>query len=183
MREITIADRYRLPRSMVLHLLGYRDRWAIRLPSGEHAIPVTWPTDTLERMHEGQIRRREGRPKKPPVSLGAMRQARLAENSDAVGDVLAALRAKPGSVSFGVSDSSAMLSGYLMNMLAKADMQAISYKGAGPLMIDLAGGHVPLAIGAVSSVQAAVRTGRVTMLGVTSKSAAFPDVQIGRAHV
>jgi tripartite-type tricarboxylate transporter receptor subunit TctC len=34
---------------------------------------------------------------------------------------------------------------------------------------------VPLAIGAVSSVQAAVRSGRVRMLGVTSPSAAFPD--------
>ncbi len=43
------------------------------------------------------------------------------------------------------------------------------------LMTDAMGGHVPLAIGAVSSVQAAVRSGRVRMLGVTSHSAAFPD--------
>ena len=71
MREITIADRYRLPRSMVLHLLGYRDRWALLLPSGEHAIPVTWPTDTLERMHEGLIRRREGRPDRKSTRLNS----------------------------------------------------------------------------------------------------------------
>jgi tripartite-type tricarboxylate transporter receptor subunit TctC len=43
-------------------------------------------------------------------------------------------------------------------------------------MIDASGGHVPLAIGAVSSVQAAVRAGRVRMLGVTSPTPAFPDV-------
>lgn len=95
-------------------------------------------------------------------------------------DVLAALRAKPGSVSFGVSDSSAMLSGYLMNMLAKADMQAISYKGAGPLMIDLAGGHVPLGIAAVSSVQGQVKNGRVKIVGIGSPtpSSLFPQAPL-----
>lgn len=95
-------------------------------------------------------------------------------------DVLSALRAKPGSVSFGVSDSSAMLSGHLLNMLAKADMEPISYKGAGPLMIDLAGGHVPLGIAAVSSVQGQVRNGRVKILGVGSltPSTLFPQAPL-----
>ena len=95
-------------------------------------------------------------------------------------DVLSALRTKPGSVSFGVSDSSAMLSGHLLNMLAKVDMQAISYKGAGPLMIDLAGGHVPLGIAAVSSVQGQVKNGRVKIVGVgsTTPSTLFPQAPL-----
>ena len=61
-------------------------------------------------------------------------------------------------------------------MLAKAEMPAISYKGAGPLMIDLAGGHVPLGIAAVSSVQGQVKGGRVRILGVGSAnpSSLFP---------
>ena len=63
-------------------------------------------------------------------------------------------------------------------MLAKVKMVIVPYKGAGPLMIDASGGHVPLAIGAVSSVQTAVRAGRVRMLGVTSHSDAFPDVPL-----
>jgi len=63
-------------------------------------------------------------------------------------------------------------------MLAKIRMEIVPYKGAGPLMIDASGGHVPLAIGAVSSVQSAVRAGRVRMLGVTSRSEAFPDVPL-----
>jgi len=54
----------------------------------------------------------------------------------------------------------------------------VPYKGAGPLMIDASGGHVPLALGAVSSVQAAVRSGRVRILGVTSHSPAFPDAPL-----
>jgi tripartite-type tricarboxylate transporter receptor subunit TctC len=67
---------------------------------------------------------------------------------------------------------------YYFNILAKVKIETIPYKGAGPMMVDVAGGHVPLAIGAVSSVQAAVRTGRVSMLGVTSKSVTFPDVPV-----
>jgi tripartite-type tricarboxylate transporter receptor subunit TctC len=92
-------------------------------------------------------------------------------------DVLSTLRTQPSTLSFGVSDSSAMLSGHLFNMLAKSDMQAISYKGAGPLMIDLAGGHVPLGIAAVSSVQGQVKGGRVRILGVgsTQASSLFPQ--------
>ncbi|WP_158269506.1 tripartite tricarboxylate transporter substrate binding protein [Limnohabitans sp. JirII-29] len=92
-------------------------------------------------------------------------------------DVLALERAKSASLSFGVSDSSAALSGHLFNMMGKTNMQSVSYKGAGPLMTDLAGGHVPLGIAAVSSVQTQVRAGRVRILGVGSAkpSPLFPD--------
>jgi tripartite-type tricarboxylate transporter receptor subunit TctC len=93
-------------------------------------------------------------------------------------DVLAMERANSGNLSFGVSDSSAALSGHLFNMMGKTNMQNVSYKGAGPLMTDLAGGHVPLGIAAVSSVQTQVRAGRVRILGVgsTKPSSLFPDV-------
>jgi tripartite-type tricarboxylate transporter receptor subunit TctC len=92
-------------------------------------------------------------------------------------EVLAMERAKPGGLAFGVSDSSAALSGHLFNMMGKTNMQNVSYKGAGPLMTDLAGGHVPLGIAAVSSVQTQVRAGRVRILGVgsTKPSSLFPD--------
>ncbi len=81
-------------------------------------------------------------------------------------DVLAMERANAGSLAFGVSDSSAAMAGHLFNMMGKTHMQSVSYKGAGPLMTDLAGGHVPLGIAAVSSVQSQVRAGRVRILGV-----------------
>ena len=63
-------------------------------------------------------------------------------------------------------------------LLAKVKMEIVPYKGAGPLMIDASGGHIPVAIGAVSSVQAAVRSGRVRILGVTSHSPPFPDAAL-----
>ena len=95
-------------------------------------------------------------------------------------DVIAMLRAKPGSLSFGTSDSSSAFAGHLFNMMAKIDLQSVSYKGAGPLMTDLAGGHVPLGIAAVSSVQGQVRANRVRLLGVASlkPSPLFPDAPV-----
>ena len=92
-------------------------------------------------------------------------------------DVIALLRAKPGSLSFGTSDSSSLLTGHLFNMLAKTELQSVPYKGAGPLMTDLAGGHVPIGFAAVSSVQGQVRANRVRLLGVGSltPSPLFPD--------
>jgi tripartite-type tricarboxylate transporter receptor subunit TctC len=114
-----------------------------------------------------------------PITLVSVSPFALVTPADSpyktVKDVLVALRSS-SALSFGVSDSSAMLSGQLLNMLAKAEMPAISYKGAGPLMIDLAGGHVPLGIAAVSSVQGQVKGGRVRILGVGSAtpSSLFP---------
>ena len=102
-----------------------------------------------------------------------------------VKELIAIMRAKPGSVSFGTSDSSSAFAGHLFNMLAKTDLQSVSYKGAGPLMTDLAGGHVPLGIAAVSSVQGQVKAGRVRILGVASQkpSALFPEAPVIAADV
>jgi tripartite-type tricarboxylate transporter receptor subunit TctC len=91
-------------------------------------------------------------------------------------DLVTLARARPGQLNMANAGNS--LPTYYFNILAKVKIETIPYKGAGPMMIDVAGGHVPLAIGAVSSVQAAVRSGRVSMLGVTSKSATFPDVPV-----
>ena len=95
-------------------------------------------------------------------------------------DVIALSRAQPGSVSFGTSDSSSLFAGHLFNMLAKTDMQSVPYKGAGPLMTDLAGGHVQIGFAAVSSVQGQVRANRVRLLGVASPkpSPLFPDAPV-----
>jgi len=92
-------------------------------------------------------------------------------------ELIALEKSKPGSVSFGTSDSSAEFVGHLFNMLAKVNMQGLSYKGAGPMMTDVAGGHVPIGIAAISSVQGQIKAGRVKMLGLASSkpSTLFPD--------
>jgi tripartite-type tricarboxylate transporter receptor subunit TctC len=91
-------------------------------------------------------------------------------------ELVALARARPGQIN--MANAGTSLPSHLFNSLAKVQIETVPYKGAGPMMIDAMGGHVHLAIGAVSSVQAAVRTGRVRMLGVTSQSAAFPEVPL-----
>jgi len=88
-------------------------------------------------------------------------------------ELIALARARPGELNMGTAGN--VLTTHLFSMLANVTIVPVPYKGAGPLMIDASGGHVTLAIGAVSSVQAAVRSGHVRLLGVTSHSAAFPD--------
>lgn len=82
-------------------------------------------------------------------------------------------RARPGQIN--MANAGTPLTSHLFNLLAKVKIETVNYKGAGPMMIDAMGGHVHLAIGAVSSVQAGLRTNRVRLLGVSSPSLAFPD--------
>ncbi len=93
-----------------------------------------------------------------------------------IAELIALARARPGQIN--MANAGASLPSHFFNMLAKVNIVNVPYKGAGPMMIDAMGGHVHLAIGAVSSVQAAVRSGRVRMLGATSPSLAFPEVPV-----
>lgn len=91
-------------------------------------------------------------------------------------ELVALARTRPGQIN--MANAGTSLPSHLFNMLAKVKIETVPYKGAGPMMIDAMGGHVHLAIGAVSSVQSAVRGGRMRMLGVTSPSLAFPEVPV-----
>jgi tripartite-type tricarboxylate transporter receptor subunit TctC len=54
----------------------------------------------------------------------------------------------------------------------------VPYKGGGPAMIDLVGGQVSLMFATVSTALPHIKSGRIRVLGLTSRtrSAAFPDV-------
>lgn len=95
-------------------------------------------------------------------------------------ELIALAKARPGQLNYADSGPSAKIAGQLFNMLAGVNIQNISYKGAAPMMIDVMGGHVTLGLAAVSSVQSAVRSGRVRLLGVGSltPSATFPDAPV-----
>lgn len=91
-------------------------------------------------------------------------------------ELVALARARPGQIN--MANAGTTLPSHLFNMLAKVRIETVPYKGAGPMMIDAMGGHVHLAIGAISSVQAGVRAGRVRILGVSSPSEAFPEAPV-----
>lgn len=91
-------------------------------------------------------------------------------------ELIALAKARPGELNMGNAGNS--LPTHLFRMLTQVNIETVPYKGAGPLVTDVMGGHVTLGIGAVSSMQGIVRAGRARMLGVSSPSRAFPQVPV-----
>ncbi len=96
-----------------------------------------------------------------------------------LGDVLAAARAKPGSLSYGMSGigTSTHLAGELLKYMAKVNITAVSYKGGAPQINDLLGGHIPLSFNNIPESIGQIRGGTLRVLGVTTakRSAVLPD--------
>jgi tripartite-type tricarboxylate transporter receptor subunit TctC len=119
-----------------------------------------------------------------PISLVASSPNILLVKADSpyktIGDVIAAAKAKPGSLTFGESGNgtSTHLAGELFKSLAKIDIGPISYKGGLPAINDLLGGQIPLSFNNGPESVGQLKAGTVRALGVTTaKRAAFlPDV-------
>lgn len=85
-------------------------------------------------------------------------------------ELIAAAKAKPGSVSFG-SIGTGSLGHLAMAQIGNQlglDWTHVPYRGGGPLMTDAVAGHVPVAIGSVFLVTPHVKAGTVRPIGVTS---------------
>jgi tripartite-type tricarboxylate transporter receptor subunit TctC len=89
--------------------------------------------------------------------------------------LVALARSRPGELSLGNAGN--QLPSYSFFTLAKVKMIPVPYKGAGPLQIDVMGGHVPLGMAAISSVMGTVRSGRAKVIGVCSleRTPLYPD--------
>ena len=92
-------------------------------------------------------------------------------NFKTLGDMLAAAKAKPDSISYGTGGNGhpAHLATELLKSRAKVAMQHIPYRGSGPLTSDLIGGQLPLGVVSVSAAQPYVVAGQLVALAVTSK--------------
>ena len=88
-------------------------------------------------------------------------------------EVIAAAKAKPGSVAIGSVGSGSL--GHLavaqISRAIHAEITHVPYRGGGPLMTDALGGQVPLAIGSVFLVNPQVKAGKLKPLAVTSEKA------------
>jgi tripartite-type tricarboxylate transporter receptor subunit TctC len=95
-------------------------------------------------------------------------------------DVIAAAKAKPGSLSFGHAGTgtSQHLAGMLLKSMAKIDIEAIPYKGGAPAINDLLGGQIPLSFNNGPEAVGQLQAGTVRALAVTTgKRAPFlPEV-------
>lgn len=95
-------------------------------------------------------------------------------------DVLAAARAKPGSLSYGMAGNgtSAHLAGELLNHMAKVKIVSIPYKGGAPALQAVMAGDIPMSFNPLSEVVGQIQGGTVRAVAVTTaqRSPALPDV-------
>lgn len=96
-----------------------------------------------------------------------------------VSELIAYVKANPGNVnlaSFGTGTGS-HLAGELFKMMAAIEMLHLPYRGSGPMLIDLLGGHVQAAFDNLPSSIEHIRTGKLRALAVTTavRLEALPD--------
>jgi tripartite-type tricarboxylate transporter receptor subunit TctC len=89
-------------------------------------------------------------------------------------------KAKPGQLTFasGGNGTSTHLGVELLKAEAGIDLIHVPYKGTGPAVTDLVGGHVNMLMGGISSARGHVEEGRLRALAVTGekRSPSMPDV-------
>ncbi|MBC7781047.1 MAG: tripartite tricarboxylate transporter substrate binding protein [Proteobacteria bacterium] len=97
-----------------------------------------------------------------------------------VTQLTALARAKPGQLSYASAGngSTTHLAAELFATMAKLDMVHVPYKGGGPALADLLGGHVSLYFGSLPAALPHMRTARVRALAITSasRSRATPEL-------
>ncbi len=97
-----------------------------------------------------------------------------------VKDLIAMAKAKPGQVTFGTSSygGPTHLLAELFNQTAQMRTLHVPYKGGGPAVIDLMGGHINFFFSNPINVAAQIKNGQLKALAVTgeSRNKTFPDV-------
>lgn len=97
---------------------------------------------------------------------------------DSLDKFLAAARAAPGKYQFGSTENTSRLVGELFRLRSGLQIENVAYKGGGPMIQELIGGHIPVGFTSPPSVMAHHRSGTLRMLAVTSKRRleVLPDV-------
>ena len=95
-------------------------------------------------------------------------------------EFVALARSRPGQLNYASTGhgNATHLAAELFKVLAGIDMVGVYYKGGGPALTDLLGGHISLFFSGVSSGGGMIKAGKLRALGVTTtrRSAALPDV-------
>lgn len=97
-----------------------------------------------------------------------------------VKELIALAKARPGQLNYAHSGAGTNLhlSGELFNLMAGTKIQAVPYKGSGPLITDLLGGRVDLSFQIPISVISQINSGRLRALAISgdSRSSALAQV-------
>jgi tripartite-type tricarboxylate transporter receptor subunit TctC len=97
-----------------------------------------------------------------------------------VPEFIAYAKANPGKINYGSggSGSQSHLFGALFNAMTGVNLVHVPYRGAGPALIDLLGGHVEVVFDSMSTSIEHIKAGRLRALAVTTAapSEALPDI-------
>jgi tripartite-type tricarboxylate transporter receptor subunit TctC len=88
-----------------------------------------------------------------------------------VSDLIALAKKKPGQLDYASASTGGAthLAAVLFEMLAGVKLQQVPYKGGGPAMVDLLGGHVQLAFANPAGVVPLLKSGRLRAVAVTGE--------------
>ena len=96
-------------------------------------------------------------------------------------ELVALAKQKPGALKFGAGGGVGSSLGFgtaLLKTLADINITIVPYRGAGPALNDLLGGHIDAMVDAMPVMSIQAKEGKVTPIAVTGtkRSAALPDV-------
>jgi tripartite-type tricarboxylate transporter receptor subunit TctC len=95
-------------------------------------------------------------------------------------EFVAYARANPGRINFGSAGAGSIthLTGELVKSEVKLDLVHVPYRGVGPAIGDMVGGHIQMIVGDVPFMLPHIRSGAIKALAVTSgaRSSALPEV-------
>jgi tripartite-type tricarboxylate transporter receptor subunit TctC len=97
-----------------------------------------------------------------------------------VKELVALAREKPGQLNYAAAGVGSFqhLGSELFRIMAGVDIVSVQFKGGGPAMIDVVGGHTQVLIGSLIQALPHIRSGKLRVLGVggAKRSSILPDV-------
>ena len=99
---------------------------------------------------------------------------------NSVKEFIALAKEKPGQLNFAAAGVGSFqhLGSELFKSMAKVDVGIVQFKGGGPAMIDVIGGHTHAALGSLIQFMPHIKSGKVKALGTggAKRSVSLPDV-------
>lgn len=87
-------------------------------------------------------------------------------------EMVGAAKKAPGKLNWGYGATALQMGGELFAYRAGIDIVGVAYRGSGPAMIDLVGGHIPLLVDTLTSALPNVKQGKIKILAVMSEQRA-----------
>ena len=91
---------------------------------------------------------------------------------------MAAARANPGKYQFGSTENTSRMIGELFRLKSGLNIDNVAYKGAGPMLQELMGGHIPVGFTPPLTAMSHHRSGTLRILAVSSdkRLSVLPDI-------